>query len=98
MSQNRNSVLELVAPNSLNVAQTAQFIMYSASSSQFEQLTAYHHFPNPILELLEVEAHYGSHPGDVRDWFYADACGWDPDPLSPGSSYYRDPHDLHKPA
>jgi len=83
ISQNRNSVQSIVGPTTVYVGQTYNYTVNASTATQgYEQLEAFLNLPNIIFQVLSISTTYTAPPGATNDKFYADACGWDNNPLS----------------
>ena len=83
ISQNRNSVNSIVGPTTVFVGQTYNYTVNASTATQgYEQLEAFLNLPNIIFQVLAISTTYSSPAGATNDKFYADACGWDNNPLS----------------
>ncbi|HEX8099334.1 MAG TPA: sortase [Actinomycetota bacterium] len=92
VSQNRNSVQAITGPGGLGdpapttvfVGQTYTYKLYSSTATGgYEQLENFINFTNTIFQVLSVSESYTQPPGATNNKIYADACGWDNNPLSP---------------
>jgi uncharacterized repeat protein (TIGR01451 family) len=83
ISQNRNSVQSIVGPTTVFVGQTYNYTVNASTATQgYEQLSAFLNLPNIIFQVLAISTTYTAPAGGTNDKFYADACGWDNNPLS----------------
>lgn len=83
ISQNRNSVNSITGPTTVYVGQTYQYtVNASTATGGYEQLQAFLELPNVIFQVLSIATTYTAPSGGTNDKFYADACGWDNNPLS----------------
>lgn len=83
ISQNRNSVQSIVGPTTVYVGQTYNYTVNARTATQgYEQLEGFLTLSNVIFQVLSISTTYTSPPGGTNDKFYADACGWDNNPLS----------------
>jgi uncharacterized repeat protein (TIGR01451 family) len=83
ISQNRNSVNSITGPTTVYVGQTYQYtVSASTATGGYEQLQAFLELPNVIFRVLSIATTYTAPSGGTNDKFYADACGWDNNPLS----------------
>lgn len=83
VSQNRNSTQNVSGPTTLLVGQTYNFVVdASTATGGYEQLVNELTFPNNIFQVLAVSSTYTAPSGATHNQIYADACGWDNDPLS----------------
>jgi uncharacterized repeat protein (TIGR01451 family) len=83
ISQNRNSVQSIVGPTTVYVGQTYNYTVNASTATQgYEQLEAFLNLSNVIFQVLSISTTYTSPAGGTNDKFYADACGWDTNPLS----------------
>jgi uncharacterized repeat protein (TIGR01451 family) len=83
ISQNRNSVQSIVGPTTVYVGQTYNYTVNASTATQgYEQLEAFLNLSNVIFQVLSISTTYTSPSGGTNDKFYADACGWDTNPLS----------------
>ena len=83
ISQNRNSVNSITGPTTVYVGQTYNYTVNASTATQgYEQLEAFLNLSNVIFQVTGIATTYTSPPGGTNDKFYADACGWDNNPLS----------------
>jgi uncharacterized repeat protein (TIGR01451 family) len=83
ISQNRNSVQSITGPSTVYVGQTYNYTVNASTATQgYPQLEAFLNLPNIIFQVLAISTTYTSPAGGTNDKFYADACGWDNNPLS----------------
>ena len=83
ISQNRNSVNSIVGPTTVYVGQTYSYTVNASTATQgYEQLEAFLNLSNVIFQVQSIASTYTSPPAATNDQFYADACGWDNNPLS----------------
>ncbi|HKP36537.1 MAG TPA: hypothetical protein VJT71_06735 [Pyrinomonadaceae bacterium] len=83
ISQNRNSVNSITGPTTVYVGQTYQYtVSASTATGGYSQLQAFLELPNVIFQVLSIATTYTAPAGGTNDKFYADACGWDNNPLS----------------
>ena len=83
ISQNRNSVNSITGPTTVYVGQTYQYtVNASTATGGYEQLQAFLELPNVIFQVLSIATTYTAPSGGTNNKFYADACGWDNNPLS----------------
>jgi uncharacterized repeat protein (TIGR01451 family) len=83
ISQNRNSVNSIVGPTTVYVGSTYNYTVNASTATQgYEQLEAFLNLSNVIFQVLSIATTYTSPAGGTNDKFYADACGWDNNPLS----------------
>ncbi len=83
ISQNRNAVQSISGPTTVFVGQTYNYTVNATTAPQgYEQLEAFLNLSNVIFEVLAISTTYTSPPGATNNKFYADACGWDNNPLS----------------
>jgi uncharacterized repeat protein (TIGR01451 family) len=84
ISQNRNSVLSINGPTTVYVGQTYNYTVNASTATQgYEQLEAFLNLSNVIFQVLTISTTYTSPSGGTNNKFYADACGWENNPLSP---------------
>jgi len=87
VSQNRNSVNQIVGPTTVYVGQTYQYTINVSTATQgYEQLEAFLELTNVVFQVLSVATTYSAPAGGTNNKIYADACGWD---NVPGSATYR---------
>src|SRR5229473_4526190 len=83
ISQNRNSVQSISGPTTVYVGQTYNYTVNASTATQgYAQLEAFLNLSNVIFQVLAISSTYTSPAGGTNDKFYADACGWDNNPLS----------------
>src|SRR6266849_1462281 len=83
ISQNRNSVQSISGPTTVYVGQTYNYTVNASTATQgYAQLEAFLNLSNVIFQVLAISTTYTSPAGGTNDKFYADACGWDNNPLS----------------
>lgn len=83
ISQNRNSVQSISGPTTVFVGQTYTYTVNASTATQgYEQLEAFLNLSNVIFQVLSISTTYTSPAGATNNKFYADACGWDNNPLS----------------
>jgi len=83
ISQNRNSVQSISGPTTVYVGQTYNYTVNASTATQgYAQLEAFLNLSNVIFQVLSISTTYTSPAGGTNDKFYADACGWDNNPLS----------------
>src|SRR5438309_7276942 len=83
ISQNRNSVNSIVGPTTVFVGQTYNYTVNASTATQgYEQLEAFLNLSNVIFQVQAIATTYTSPTGGTNDKIYADACGWDNNPLS----------------
>jgi len=83
ISQNRNSVNSITGPTTVYVGSTYNYTVNASTATQgYEQLQAFLNLSNVIFQVLSIATTYTSPTGGTNDKFYADACGWDNNPLS----------------
>jgi uncharacterized repeat protein (TIGR01451 family) len=90
VSQNRNSVNEITgpagpgdpAPTTVLVGNTYTYKLYAhTATGGYEQLASFLDFPGSIFRIDQVAATYSVPAGATNDTIYADACGWENDPV-----------------
>lgn len=83
ISQNRNSVTSISGPTTVFVGQTYTYTVNASTATQgYEQLEAFLNLSNVIFQVTNIATTYTAPPGATNDKFYADACGWENNPLS----------------
>src|SRR6266567_3511860 len=83
ISQNRNSVNSITGPTTVYVGQTYNYTVNASTATQgYEQLEAFLNLSNIIFQVQSIATTYTSPAGATNNKFYADACGWDNNPLS----------------
>jgi uncharacterized repeat protein (TIGR01451 family) len=83
ISQNRNSVNSIVGPTTVYVGNTYNYTVNASTATQgYAQLEAFLNLSNVIFQVLSIATTYTSPAGGTNDKFYADACGWDNNPVS----------------
>lgn len=84
ISQGRNSTDSIVGPATVYVGQTYQYTLNASTATQgYEQLEAFLTLSNVIFRVTSIATTYTAPAGGTNNKFYADACGWDNNPLSP---------------
>lgn len=83
ISQNRNSVNSITGPTTVFVGQSYNYTINASTATQgYEQLEAFLNLSNVIFQITNIATTYTAPPGATNDKFYADACGWENNPLS----------------
>jgi uncharacterized repeat protein (TIGR01451 family) len=83
ISQGRNTVAGITGPSTVYIGQIAQYTLTASTATQgYEQLEAFIDLPNIVFQVLSIQTTYSSPAGGTNNKFYADACGWENDPLS----------------
>jgi len=83
ISQGRNSINSITGPSTVYVGQTYTYtVNASTAPGGYEQLEAFLELPNVIFQVQSIATTYTAPSGATNDKFYADACGWDNNPLS----------------
>jgi uncharacterized repeat protein (TIGR01451 family) len=83
ISQNRNSVNSIIGPTTVYVGQTYNYtVNASTATGGYAQLEAFLDLSNIIFQVQSISTTYTAPAGGTNDKFYADACGWDNNPLS----------------
>lgn len=83
ISQNRNAVNSIVGPTTVYVGSTYNYTVNASTATQgYEQLEAFLNLSNVIFQVQAIASTYTSPAGATNNKFYADACGWDNNPLS----------------
>jgi uncharacterized repeat protein (TIGR01451 family) len=83
ISQNRNSVNSITGPSTVYVGQTYTYtVNASTATGGYAQLEAFLDLSNIIFQVQSIATTYTAPAGGTNDKFYADACGWDNNPLS----------------
>src|SRR5947208_5805842 len=84
ISQNRNSVNSISGPTTVYVGQTYTYTVNASTATQgYAQLEAFLDLSNIIFQVQSISTTYTAPSGATNDKFYADACGWENNPLSP---------------
>jgi uncharacterized repeat protein (TIGR01451 family) len=84
VSQARNQILSITGPTTVYVGNTYTYTVdASTATGGYEQLEAFIHLSNVIFQIENVSTTYTTPPSATNDKVYADACGWDNNPLSP---------------
>jgi uncharacterized repeat protein (TIGR01451 family) len=84
VSQNRNSVNSITGPTTVYVGQTYNYTVNASTATQgYSQLEAFLNLSNIVFQVQSIATTYTAPAGATNDKFYADACGWDNNPLSP---------------
>ena len=83
ISQNRNSVNSISGPTTVYVGQTYTYTVSADTATQgYEQLEAFLNLSNVIFQVTNIATTYTAPSGATNNKFYADACGWENNPLS----------------
>ncbi len=83
ISQNRNTVQSISGPSTVYVGGTYTYtVNASTATGGYEQLEAFLNLSNVIFRVTNVATTYTAPSGATNDKIYADACGWDNNPLS----------------
>lgn len=83
ISQGRNSINSITGPTTVYVGQTYTYtVNASTAPGGYEQLEAFLELPNVIFQVQSISTTYTAPSGATNDKFYADACGWDNNPVS----------------
>ena len=83
ISQNRNSVNSISGPTTVYVGGTYNYTVDASTATQgYEQLEAFLNLSNVIFQVTNIATTYTAPPGATNNKFYADACGWENNPLS----------------
>jgi uncharacterized repeat protein (TIGR01451 family) len=83
ISQNRNAINSITGPTTVFVGQTYTYtVSGSTATGGYSQLQAFLNLSNVIFQVQSIATTYTAPPGGTNDKFYADACGWDNNPLS----------------
>jgi uncharacterized repeat protein (TIGR01451 family) len=84
ISQNRNAVNSITGPTTVYVGQTYNYTVNASTATQgYAQLEAFLDLSNIIFQVQAISTSYTAPSGATNNKFYADACGWDNNPLSP---------------
>jgi uncharacterized repeat protein (TIGR01451 family) len=83
VSQGRNSVLSISGPTTVYVGGTYTYTLNAQTATNgYEQLETFLPFPSSRFQTQSISATYTAPSGATNDKFYADACGWENNPLS----------------
>src|SRR5436305_718579 len=83
ISQNRNSVNSISGPTTVYVGQTYTYTVNASTATPgYAQLEAFLDLSNIIFQVQSISTTYTAPSGGTNDKFYADACGWDNNPLN----------------
>ncbi|MCA1642543.1 MAG: hypothetical protein LC785_11465 [Acidobacteria bacterium] len=81
VSQGRNNVVSITGPTTVYVGQTYQYTINSTTApGGYPQFEAFLNLSNVVFQVQSIATTYTSPAGGTNDKFYADACGWQPDP------------------
>ncbi|MCA1594470.1 MAG: hypothetical protein LC754_17955 [Acidobacteria bacterium] len=84
ISQGRNTVISVTGPTSVFVGQTYQYTINASTATQgYEQLEVFLNLSNVVFQVQSVSATYSAPAGGTNNKIYADACGWENNPVSP---------------
>jgi len=83
VSQSRNDIKSIIGPTTVYVGNTYQYTVNAETApGGYEQLEAFLHLSNIIFQVQSVATTYSTPSGATNNKVYADACGWDNNPLS----------------
>ena len=83
VSQNRNSTQSVTGPTTVIVGQTYNYVVNAKTATGgYEQLESFLYFPNSTFQVLSISTTYTQPTGATNNKIYADACGWENNPLS----------------
>lgn len=83
ISQARNEIISITGPNTVYVGQTYTYTVTATTApGGYNQLEAFLELPNVIFQVQSISTTYTAPAGGTNNKFYADACGWDNNPLS----------------
>lgn len=83
ISQNRNSVNSITGPTTVYVGGTYNYTVNASTATQgYEQLEAFLNLSNVIFQITNIATTYTAPTGATNNKIYADACGWENNPLS----------------
>jgi uncharacterized repeat protein (TIGR01451 family) len=83
VSQNRNSTQSISGPASVVVGRTYTYTVNAKTATGgYEQLESFLNFPNTMFQVLSISTTYTAPANATNNKIYADACGWDNNPLS----------------
>ena len=83
VSQARNDIISISGPTTVYVGNTYQYTVNATTApGGYEQLEAFLHLSNIIFQVTGVSTTYSTPAGGTNNKVYADACGWDNNPLS----------------
>jgi len=82
ISLNSCTVNSLFGESKVYVGLSYVYDLYGIASEGSTQAEVYVTFPNTMFRILSSDIHFSS-PEYTGDTTYADACGWDDNPLSP---------------
>lgn len=84
VSQGRNDIRSIIGPTTVYVGNTYNYTVNAETApGGYEQLEAFLHLSNIIFQVQNVSTTYTTPTGATNDKVYADACGWNNNPLSP---------------
>jgi LPXTG-site transpeptidase (sortase) family protein len=75
------TTLSIEGPTQVVVGQMVDYIVESTLAVDFYQVVHFLNFPPERFRLAAVQTNYGSHPNLDHDQLYANACGWQEDPI-----------------
>lgn len=83
LSQNRNSVISISGPTTVYEGDTVTYtVEASTAPNGYSQLDTFLTMLSPLFSMLGVDVDYETPAGTTTTSPYADACGWDPNPLN----------------
>lgn len=77
-----NTVIQIFGDQALYVGKTYKYIIQSHTSPGSIQVQQHAFFPADIFSVVSTEVYYPLPTETYTDKLYADACGWDSNPLS----------------
>lgn len=84
VSQNRNTTLSVTGPSTVIIGQTYDFVVNAKTATGgYEQLESFLSFSNTMFQVISIATTYTAPAGGTNNKVYADACGWENNPLSP---------------
>ncbi|HYJ45376.1 MAG TPA: hypothetical protein VEV81_02100, partial [Pyrinomonadaceae bacterium] len=83
VSQARNDIISISGPTTVFVGNTYNYTVTATTApGGYAQLEAFLYLSNIIFQVQNVSTTYSTPAGATNDKVYADACGWDNNPLS----------------
>ncbi|MBN1900851.1 hypothetical protein JW926_05935 [Candidatus Sumerlaeota bacterium] len=77
-----NAIVEIYGEQDLYVGKVYKYVLHSHIAAGSVQAQHHAFFPENIFRIISTEVFYSEPTGVYSDKLYADACGWDNNPLN----------------